>query len=149
MPKKGEQQGKDPLHNAAIPNKFYFTSNNPEQYGPIHYFNTFTDLHSSKKEVLHSYWRRALEILVRCSVRRYQSNGQRLKAEWSTPSKGLSNFWKRLEENESDQDQIRSTASVLKKRAIRSVQANTLKAFNAVDRSKHIFNCLWSVFSLF
>ncbi|KAI1313880.1 hypothetical protein EDD11_002415 [Mortierella claussenii] len=95
MPKKGGQE-KHPLHSAAIPNTFYFTSNNPEQHNAVRYFKTFADLHSSKKEVLHGYWRVALDILVQCSIRNYQSHGQRLKSEWNTPSKGLGDFWKHL-----------------------------------------------------
>ena len=139
MPKKKEQE-KHPLRNVAIPNTFYFTANNPEQYNAVHYFKTFADLHSSKKEVLHGYWRVALDMLEKCSVRSYQSHGQRLKSEWNTPSKGLGDFWKRLAEKESDRDQMQSTTSILKKRSIRFVQTNVLKAFNAVDGSKHVYH---------
>ncbi|KAK3844679.1 MAG: hypothetical protein J3R72DRAFT_65445 [Linnemannia gamsii] len=134
MRKKGGQE-RHPLCNAAIPNTFYFTTNKPEQYDAAHYFKTFADLHSSKKEVLHAYWMVVLDILEDCNIRNYQSHGQRLKAVWNTPSRGLGDFWDRVQEKESDREHLRTITSVLKRRALRSAGTNTLKAFNAVDRN--------------
>ncbi|KAF9917408.1 hypothetical protein FBU30_000769 [Linnemannia zychae] len=42
---------------------------------------------------------------MKCSIRNFESHGQRLMSEWKTPSKGLGDFWKRLEENELAQGQ--------------------------------------------
>ncbi|KAF8953439.1 hypothetical protein BGZ46_003208 [Entomortierella lignicola] len=100
MPKK-EKQKIHSLLNASIPNKFYFISYKPEQYNAVIYFKTFAGLQSSQKKTFHGYWRVALDTLVKCSARSYQSHGQRLMSEWNTPSKGLGDFWKHLSEIES------------------------------------------------
>ncbi|KAF9086580.1 hypothetical protein BGX27_003171, partial [Mortierella sp. AM989] len=134
MSKKPAKEN-DPLKDVPIPNSFYFTTNAPEQYNAVNYFKTFADLQCSKKEILHTYWRRALDTLVACSIRRYQAHGQRLLGEWNTPGKGLGDFWKSVEGKESEMDQLRTTTSTLKKRAIQSVQRHTLNAFNAVDKN--------------
>ncbi|KAF9364979.1 hypothetical protein BGX34_011816 [Mortierella sp. NVP85] len=131
---KNRKQEEHPLINVNIPNTFYFTLNKPEQHNAVDYSKTFADIHSSKKEVLHGYWKVVLDILAEC-VRIYQSHDQRRRSEWNIPSKDLGDFRRRLEGKESIQDQMQSTTSILKKRAIRSVQRNTLKAYHAVDRN--------------
>ncbi|KAK3805023.1 MAG: hypothetical protein J3Q66DRAFT_393553 [Benniella sp.] len=68
-----------------------------------------------------------------CNDRVYQNNGRRLAAKWRTASEDLEDFWTQVENKEPPKDQVQVAAALLKKRALRSVQEHTLKAFDAVD----------------
>jgi len=116
-----------------IPNIFYFLNTNPFRYDAGDYFKTFSDLNISNKAVLHDHWSRAIKILLASSTPTFRHNGSRLLAIWNTPGKGLSEFWAKQELLESEQDDLKATVMMVRKRSYRSVRHHISQAFNAVD----------------
>ncbi|KAF9090037.1 hypothetical protein BGX27_002356 [Mortierella sp. AM989] len=123
-----------PFKNAThIPNNFYFQNTNPQRYDAGDYFKPFSDLHTSKKAILHDYWNRSIKILLSSSIPKFHNTGGRLSTIWKTSDKGLGEFWKQQEQSESAEDDLQTTTSMVRKRSYRSVRHHISQAFRAVD----------------
>ncbi|KAG0354042.1 hypothetical protein BGZ54_001888 [Gamsiella multidivaricata] len=115
-----------------IPNIFYFLNTSPYRYDAGDYFRTFSDLHTSKKIILHDRWNRAINILLSSNAPKFQNAGSRLLSIWKTPGKGLAGFWAQQEQLESAQDDLQRTTTMVRKRSYRSVRHHIFQAFSAV-----------------
>ncbi|KAG0247527.1 hypothetical protein BG011_001346 [Mortierella polycephala] len=125
-----------PFRNAKdVPNVFYFLNTSPFRYDAGDYFKTFSDLHSSKKDTLHHYWKNAINILLSSNSPVFKDNGNRLRAVWKTPDKGLAQFWAQQGRSESIDDDLRANTTFARKRAFRSVRHHYSRAFDAVDKN--------------
>ncbi|OAQ32432.1 hypothetical protein K457DRAFT_16439 [Linnemannia elongata AG-77] len=134
-----------PFKDADIPNRFYFLNKKPENYNARDYFQTFSNLNTSSKGLLHGFWRKALTIMTESNVRVFQCRGRQLLSIWNLPDKGLKDFWRAIEQSGSPSTTVRTEASKIEKKFVMLASRTYIKAGRALhdeigaslDNSRH------------